>query len=257
MGGARSPNSAVAYPANGRLPPGAEDVLQSKPSRAGCQRQQLQVCGRRAEMGAPALVQCLARRAPDLAAGGLEHGVRRGEHHFIRRFADGVDHGPRHRFAQPRRGGRGAGPGLRQHNQAFRAGGGIGTAEHRHATPADALHTPHRILDLLRVEVAPAANDDVLHPAGDVDVARGRIGAVTGVQPAVVEQLRGFLRIAEVAARRRWAAELQPALHALAELAALRIDDADLMARPRVCRSRRSAERSGHRQRRAARGLPG
>ena len=82
------------------------------------------------------------------------------------------------------------------------------------------------LLDLLRIEVAPAADDDVLDAAGDVEIVADPVGAVAAVQPAVVEQASRLLRVAEVALRGRRAAEPEPALDALADVAPVVVDEA-------------------------------
>ena len=90
------------------------------------------------------------------------------------------------------------------------------------------------LLDLARVDVLPAADDHVLDPAGDVDVAVGvHHRQVAGVHPAGrVDRLGGLLRLVPVAEHHRVAAGAQ-----LAGLAAgqrppgLRVDDLDLDVR--------------------------
>jgi hypothetical protein len=77
------------------------------------------------------------------------------------------------------------------------------------------LRTPgaaDRLLELVGVDVAPGADDEVLDPAGDVELAVRDVAEVAGVEPVVVEQRGGGLGVAEVAARRRRALELHPAL---------------------------------------------
>ena len=72
-------------------------------------------------------------------------------------------------------------------------------------------------------------DDDVLDPAGNVEVAAGHIPAIAGVEPAVMEQLACLGRILEIARRRRWTAEFKATFLALAELATHLIDDADFV----------------------------
>ena len=90
------------------------------------------------------------------------------------------------------------------------------------------------LLDLARVDVLAAADDHVLDPAGDVDVAVAvHHPEVAGVHPAgPVDRLGGLLRLVPVAEHHRVAAGAQ-----LAGLAAgqrqpgLRVDDLDLDVR--------------------------
>jgi hypothetical protein len=120
-----------------------------------------------------------------------------------------------------------AGSRLGQHDQPFGAALGVGRAERGHAAFAHAVDRADRVLDLLRVEVAAAADDDVFHAPRDVHLAGGDIRAISGVEPAVVDEPRGFLRIAEVALRGRRAAEMQVPLDPLADFAVGVVDDAD------------------------------
>ena len=101
---------------------------------------------------------------------------------------------------------------LGQDDDAFGAGGAIGDAKHRNAALADAGDVGDGLLDLLRIEMAAGANDDVLDAAGDVDVAARHVAAVAAVEPTVVEQLAGLGLVAEIAAGRRRSAKLEPSL---------------------------------------------
>ena len=114
----------------------------------------------------------------------------------------------------------------------------IGRAERRDAALADAGDRRDRFLDLVRIGVAAGADDDVLHAAGDVDVAARDVGAVAALDPAVVEQLARLLLVAEIALGHRGPAEFQHALVALADLVA---------ARRRRC-ARRSSRSDGRRR---------
>jgi hypothetical protein len=55
----------------------------------------------------------------------------------------------------------------------------------------------------MRIDVLTGPDDDVLDPAGDEEIAAGHVGAVAGVQPAVVEQLARLGWILEIARGRR------------------------------------------------------
>ena len=61
-----------------------------------------------------------------------------------------------------------------------------GRPPHRDRVPGpDAFDTRCRALDVGRVDVAPAHDDDVLHPAADHHLAIDQVADVAGVQPAV------------------------------------------------------------------------
>ena len=111
----------------------------------------------------------------------------------------------------------------------------IGAAERRDAPPAHAREGPDRVLHFLRIDVAPAADHDVLDPAGEVHLAVGHVGAVAGIEPVAVEEAPRLARVAEIALRRRRSPEFQPTLDALVRLLATeRVDDADLVPRHRA-----------------------
>ena len=169
------------------------------------------------------------RRPPQLAARGLGHAAGRHQQDLLgwrieqprRRFADPLpQHGQRIGFGQAR---------FRDHDKLLGAGTRVGRSEDGDAALANALEIADRRLDLLRIDMAAGADDDVLRAAGDEDIAAGGIGEVAAVQPRAVEQLSGFFGIVEIARGRRGSTELKPALLSLADLAG-RIDDADLMA---------------------------
>ena len=82
--------------------------------------------------------------------------------------------------------------------------------------------------------MAAGADDDVLDPTGDVDVATRHVGAVPAVEPAVTEELARLRLVAEIAGGRGWPAELEPALVPFADLVADLIDDADFVTRERL-----------------------
>ncbi|WP_367141925.1 hypothetical protein, partial [Mesorhizobium sp.] len=105
----------------------------------------------------------------------------------------------------------------------------IGGAEHDDASLAHAGDARDSLFDLLRVDVTPGADDDVLYPAGDVDIAARHVCPVSAVEPAIAEQLARLGIVSEIAGGRRWAAEFEPAFLAVANFAAGPIDDADFM----------------------------
>ena len=109
------------------------------------------------------------------------------------------------------------------------------------ATPP--LRTPgisDGFLDLLRIEMPAGANDDVLDATGNEDVAAGHVAAVAAIPPIAMKQLSGLPFVAEVAACRRWTAELDPSLAALAELVSSFVDDADLVPGKGLAAGRKS-----------------
>src|SRR5205085_6795779 len=110
----------------------------------------------------------------------------------------------------------------------------IGGAERRDAALADAGDRRDRFLDLVRIGVAAGADDDVLHAAGDVDVAARDVGAVAALDPAVVEQLFRLRLVPEIALGDRGSAKLQHALVTFAELAPRIVDDAHVVLLDRM-----------------------
>ena len=133
---------------------------------------------------------------------------------------------------------------LGQHHQPLGAGRRVGAAEHGHAALAHAVDLAHRLFDLLRVQVAPAADHDVLHAAGDIDVAVGDVGAIAGVEPAVVEQLRRLRRVAVVAVRGRRPLELESAFDTFGDFVPGLVDDAHRVAGKRPAAADK-AQRAG------------
>jgi len=72
-------------------------------------------------------------------------------------------------------------PRLGEDDDALGARARIGDAEHRDAALADPRNARDGFLDLLRIEMATRAYDDVLDTAGDVDVASCHVGAIPAV----------------------------------------------------------------------------
>ena len=166
----------------------------------------------------PALVIVARGEAADLAARSLRHRVRRREHDVVDRRADQADGklvdpapdlGVARRVDLAR---------LGEHYDAFGPARRVHAAEHRHAAAPDAGDAADRFLELVGADVASAADDDVLFTAGDVEVAFGQVGAISGVHPFAVEQSLRRLGIAVVAAGRRRAAELQLTFAAVGKL---------------------------------------
>src|SRR3974390_2567813 len=110
----------------------------------------------------------------------------------------------------------------------------IAHAKDRYPTLPDAGDRSHHLLDLLRVEMASCADDDVLDAASDVGVASGHISAVATVQPTVVNELASFRLVAEIAARGRRTAKLKSSFLPVAKFVACVVNNADFVARERL-----------------------
>ena len=94
---------------------------------------------------------------------------------------------------------------------------------------------PTDSLDVLRVDVATADDDEVLDPAAHRHLPVDQVGQIAGLQPAVVEQLPVDVVAPVVAGRDRRAPYLEFADLPLAEfLTRLVIDDPELEARYRT-----------------------
>ena len=99
-------------------------------------------------------------------------------------------------------------------------------AEHRDAALAHAGQIAHRLLEVVGVEVAAGADDHLLRPPGEIELAVGQVAVVAGGEPAVADQCGGGRRIAVIAGGGRGAAELHRADGALGQGMALGVDDA-------------------------------
>ena len=202
---------------------------QLPPRSAGAGQHHAAVCDVCAQQAF--FVKAAAGGAAQLAAGGFEHRVRCGQHHFVGRLAQHFDAGVGDRLTQRgQRGGRSQ-PRLGQHDQALGAAARIGAAEHRDAALAHTGERTGGLFEFVRINVAPAANDDVLDAAGEIDIACGHVGAVAAVEPRAVKQRGGLARVAKVTRRGRWPLEFEAALGALARFKTGVVDDAHLMPR--------------------------
>ena len=121
-------------------------------------------------------------------------------------------------------------PSFGQHHEPLGFAHGIGAAEHRHAAFADAGNVADRLLQIVGIDIASAADNDVLDATGDVDLAARDVSEVARVQPVVVEQLARLLRVPEVAAGGGRALEFETALYSITEFPAGTVDDADLVS---------------------------
>ena len=177
-----------------------------------------------------ALEQLAHRGTPDLPAGGLEDAVRRRED-------DLVGTGPEQRRRGTRDGVHDLAPAsgvlltrFRDHHQPLGPRGRVRTREDRDAALAHTLDPADRGLQIVRIEIAPGADDEVLVPSGDVELAAGDVAAVSRSQPLAVEKRTVRGRIAMVAGRGRRPAELDRPFRALAQLGTAVVDDPDLEA---------------------------
>ena len=113
---------------------------------------------------------------------------------------------------------------FRDDNQFFRARGFVRQAERDDTAFANSFGARREFLDFVRIQIAPALDDDVLHAAGNVNFTVGAIRTVAGVHPRVFppagclaqgqQRFRCF-GIAVVAARCRRPPEPQKAFGAV------------------------------------------
>jgi hypothetical protein len=122
---------------------------------------------------------------------------------------------------------------LREHHDPFGSARRVRGAEHRDAAAPHARQIADRLLQLVRADVASAADDDVFFAPGEEQRAFGQVGAVAGVDPLAGEQRLRRLGIAVVARGGRRAAELQQAFLPVGQLQARAVDDAEVVARDR------------------------
>ncbi len=134
------------------------------------------------------LEKCLSSRAPDLAARRLGQGVRRREHNLVGRQVDYLDRDVTDRFHQRGAGGNIFQTRLREHDKAFAAGMRIRARKRRDATLAYAIQPSDGVLDLVGIDVAAGADDDVLDATCEIDISLGNIGQVAALQPFTVKK---------------------------------------------------------------------
>src|SRR3569623_1175139 len=103
--------------------------------------------------------------------------------------------------------------------------------ERSDAALADAGERAHRLFEFVRINVVAAADDDVLHLAGNEEFAVDEITAVAGIQPVVLQQARGRRGVTVIALAGRRPAKLHPPLAPLVAGPAARIDDPELVTR--------------------------
>ena len=137
-------------------------------------------------------------RAAGLAARGLQHAARGGEHDLVRRDAE-----QRGRQRGDPAVQRGQFPGVVQvrlgyQDKPFGPCARVRAAEHCHPAVLHAGEPADGLLGLVGVQVAAAADDDVLHPPGQVQLTARQVAEVTGVHPGPAPQGPGGGLVAEV-----------------------------------------------------------
>ena len=90
---------------------------------------------------------------------------------------------------------------IRQHDDALRARSPIGHPEHRGAAVSDARNVSDRVLNLVRIDVLAATDDDVFDASGDENTALRNVGPIAAGEPPIVEQLARLGLVSEVAGR--------------------------------------------------------
>src|SRR3569623_1081423 len=125
--------------------------------------------------------------APYLSARCLQHGARRCQHHFVGRIADHPGHCLVDCGAQLLAHRRSPLAGFGDDHQSLGAERVVAARERGDAALADADERAHRLFQFVRINVVAAADDDVLHPAGDDEFAVGEVTAVAGIQPVVLQ----------------------------------------------------------------------
>src|SRR5258708_2867642 len=104
---------------------------------------------------------------------------------------------------------------LGEHHHALGAADRVGRAKHGDAAAAHAREIAHRFFELVRADVASAADDDVLLAPGAIEAALDRRRTTARVHPVPLEPPLGRLGVAVVAAGGRRPAELKQSLAAV------------------------------------------
>ena len=166
--------------------------------------------------------------APELAARGLEHGAGRRQDDVVRRDARDIHRRGLDALPHPVTGRPVLLAGLGDHHQPLGPVGPGGRKDRDAAAPY-AGKVADGGFQLVRMDVAAAADDDVLDPARQIDLAPGDVGQVAGLEPVAVEQVACRLRVLVIADGRRGTVELQAPLAALGHFAAGIVDHPELM----------------------------
>src|SRR5581483_10340999 len=84
------------------------------------------------------------------------------------------------------------------------------------------------IFEFVWEEVPAAADDDVFHASGDVELATREVAEVAAIEPIAIKKLRCALAVAVITLRRGWAAKLDSADASLGQRLTTLVDDTDV-----------------------------
>ncbi|MCY1412945.1 hypothetical protein D9M71_283670 [compost metagenome] len=177
------------------------------------------------------LVQFTAGTTAKLPAGGLQHAVWGRQHDIVGRHTGEVEHDAIDVLLQLVPRASVLLVGFCQHHQALGAGGRVRTAENRDAAFAQTGQIADRRFDIVGVDVASGADDQVLGAASQVDLTAGHVGEVEGVEPAIAQYPASLFRVAVVACGGGRPAKLQMTFATLGQFDPVAIDNTNLMAR--------------------------
>src|SRR5579872_2638477 len=169
-------------------------------------------------------------RPAQLAARGLENGVRNGEHHFLRRLTNTIYHALRDSRLELRSRCRIREPCFSEHDESFGRRRWLRQAKRHYATLADSVQITYNVLDLVRIDMLPATDDDVLDATGDIQLALGQVRAISSITPGALYQFRGCIRVLKVSGCCRRTSELQDTLDPFRDFQAGIVDDSHAVA---------------------------
>ena len=135
----------------------------------------------------PAFIRLARGSAADLATRCFEHGIGWYQQNLVGGQADDIDGGLVDFLAQSSARRRVDSAGFGQHDQALAGVVRVRAGEHRNTALAHAGDVADRLLQFVGIEVAPTADDQILDPAGEVDLALDAVGIIAGVEPALVK----------------------------------------------------------------------
>ena len=141
-----------------------------------------------------------ACRAADFPAGGLQHGSGWRQHDLVRGRTDQVG-GKRIDFDAQLLAFVGIlAAGFRQHDESFRRCAGVRAAEYSNTAGAYTGDIADGFFQFMGIDVAPRTDDYVLDAPGDINLAIGNVGQVSGIQPVLVEKLSGVVGVTVITA---------------------------------------------------------
>ena len=213
-----------------RLPPPRTNRSARRGEREPCD---LQPHRRRAPREGSGLEQVAHRAAPYLPARRLEHGVRWRQHDLVGARAQLDRRGARDRLGDRAPAFRVLVARLGDDHQPLGARAPMRRGEDRDAALSNPLDLSGRGFEVVGIEVPPSADDEVLVPARDVELAARHVAPVARAEPVAVEQRTARRRVAEIPRRGGRPAELNRSLRAFADLGAAFVDDPHLEARDR------------------------